>query len=241
MPNVLITNVKHYAGPGTLPVLLRDGIHPICHDSSFKNGDIARSFEKDYPGTTALGAQTPGSLLSELNERQVDIDAVVSNDVFPNTPCPIEEVTVETLRDSFEALLMFPFKLTQLLLPPMKQKKKGCFVFVTSARYLQPEFGFSVATSIRAGTTSFALALAKEVAPFGIQVNVLAPNYLYSEAYYPRSRFIDDPKGREKIAAIVPMGRLGEPEEAGELVAFLVSGRSTFMTGQILNFTGGWP
>ncbi len=98
-----------------------------------------------------------------------------------------------------------------------------------------------MATSIRAGTTSFALALAKEVAPFGIQVNVLAPNYLYSEAYYPRSRFIDDPKGREKIAAIVPMGRLGEPEEAGELVAFLVSGRSTFMTGQILNFTGGWP
>ena len=241
MKNVLITHVKHYAGPGTLPVLLREKMHPICHDSSFENTETARAFEKDFPGALALRAQTPESIYSELKERQVDIDAVVSNDVFPNTPCPIEEVAIETLQDSFEALLLFPFKLTPLLLPSMKQKKNGCFVFVTSARYLQPEFGFSVATSIRAGTTSFALALAKEVAPFGIQVNVLAPNYLYSEAYYPRARFIDDPKGREQIAAIVPMGRLGEPEEAGELVAFLASGRSTFMTGQVINFTGGWP
>lgn len=241
MTNVLITHVKQYVGPGTLPVLLREQMHPICHDASFENKDAALAFEKDHPGALALVAQTPESIWAELSQRQVKIDAVVSNDVFPNTPRPIEQVSLETLRDSFEALLLFPFRLTQLLLPSMKDSKKGCFVFVTSARYLQPEFGFSVATAIRAGTTSFALALAKEAAPFGIQVNVLAPNYLYSEAYYPRARFIDDPEGREEIAAIVPMGRLGEPEEAGEIVAFLVSGRSRFMTGQVLNFTGGWP
>ena len=69
----------------------------------------------------------------------------------------------------------------------------------------------------------------------------MVPNYLYSEAYYPRAKFIDDPEGREQIASIVPMGRLGEPEEAGELVAFLASGRAKFMTGQVINFTGGWP
>lgn len=241
MTNVFITHVKQYVGPGTLPVLLREKMHPICHDASFEDADAARAFEKAYPGTTALRAQTPESLSTELNERGIDLDAVVSNDVFPNTPCPIEDVRLETLRDSFEALMLFPFHLTQLLLPDMKQKKSGRFVFVTSARYLQPEFGFSVATSIRAGTTAFALTLAREVAAYGIQVNVLAPNYLYSEAYYPRARFIDDPKGREEIAQLVPMGRLGEPEEAGELAAFLVSGRSTFTTGQVVNFTGGWP
>ena len=241
MTTVLITNVKHYVGPGALPVLLREDMRPVCHDSSFEDVEASRSFEKEYPEAIALRAQTPESLISELKELQVDLDAVVSNDVYPNAPVPIEDVSMQTLRDSFDALLLFPFRLTQLLLPAMKQKKKGSFVFVTSARYLQPEFGFSVATTIRAGTTAFALSLAKEVAPFGIQVNVLAPNYLYSEAYYPRARFIDDPKGREQIAAIVPMGRLGNPEEVGELVTFLVSGRSEFMTGQVVNFTGGWP
>ncbi|HRF13443.1 MAG: SDR family oxidoreductase [Candidatus Accumulibacter phosphatis] len=37
------------------------------------------------------------------------------------------------------------------------------------------------------------------------------------------------------------MGRLGEPQEIGELIAFLASGRSPFATGQVVNFTGGWP
>lgn len=241
MTAVLITNVKHYVGPGALPVLLREGRHTVCHDRSFEDGEISRAFESEHPGAIALRAQTPESLSSELEERGIDLDAVVSNDVFPNTPAPIEDVSAQILRDSFDALLMFPFRLTQLLLPAMKRKRQGSFVFVTSARYLQPEVGFSVATTIRAGTTSFALALAKEAAPFGIQVNVVAPNYLYSEAYYPRARFIDDPKGRAEIAAVVPMGRLGDPEEAGELIAFLASGRSKFMTGQVVNLTGGWP
>lgn len=68
----------------------------------------------------------------------------------------------------------------------------------------------------------------------------MQPNYLYSEMYYPRARFIDDPAGAEVIRQTVPTGRLGTPEEFGELVAFLLSGKSTFTTGQVINFTGGW-
>ena len=123
----------------------------------------------------------------------------------------------------------------------MKQARQGRWVFVTSARHLQPEPGFAVATSIRAATTAFAQALAREAAPHQIQVNVVEPNYLYSEAYYPRATFLDTEEGRTRIAARVPMGRLGTPEEVGELIAFLVSGRSAFVTGQVIGFTGGWP
>jgi NAD(P)-dependent dehydrogenase (short-subunit alcohol dehydrogenase family) len=238
---VLLTHVRQYTGPGTLPVLLREGTQPFCHDASFADSTAALAFEAEQPGAVALRGQTPEQLAAELQQRCIDLDVVVSNDVFPNTPYAIEEVPMQVLRDSFEALLAFPFRLTQLLLPAMKRAKKGRFVFVTSARYLQPEYGYSVATAIRAGTTAFAGALAKEAAPFGIQVNVVAPNYLYSETYYPRARFIDDPAGRAQIAAKVPLGRLGEPQEVGELIVFLVSGRAAFVTGQVINFTGGWP
>lgn len=135
----------------------------------------------------------------------------------------------------------FPFRLCQLVLPPLKAQRSGSIVFVTSARQLQPEPGFAVATSVRAGATALALAVAREAAPFGIQVNAIQPNYLYSEMYYPRAKFIDDPEGRQQIANIVPAGRLGEPEEFGQLVEFFVSGRSPFTTGQVINFTGCWP
>jgi len=239
--SVLMTNVCQYTGPGSVPVLLREHRNVYCHDGSFTDSVAARQYEAEHPGAVAVAAQTPQALADVLATRGVSIDTVIHNDVHPNTPLPIEEIPLEMLHASFEALLIFPVRLTQLLLPSMKTAKSGRFVFVTSARYLQPEPGFAVATSIRAATTAFAQALAREAAPYGIQVNVVAPNYLYSEAYYPRARFIDDPQGREQIASKVPLGRLGNPEEIGELVGFLASGRSPFVTGQVIDFTGGWP
>lgn len=239
--SVLITNACQYAGPGSVPVLLREHGAICCHDGSFVDASVARRFEAEHSGATALSAQTPQALADELAARGVAVETVIHNDVHPNTPLPIEDIPPETLQASFDALLLFPARLTQLLLPAMKTAGRGRFVFVTSARYLQPEPGFAVATSIRAATTAFALALAREAAPHGIQVNVVAPNYLYSEAYYPRARFIDDPAGRAQIAAKVPLGRLGRPEEIGELIAYLASGRSPFVTGQVIDFTGGWP
>lgn len=239
--SLLMTHVCQYTGPGSIPVLLRDHGKVYCHDASFADLNAAKQYEADHPGALALSAQTPESLVAELEGKGVSIETVIHNDAHPNVPKPIANIPLGIFQDSFAALLLFPVDLTQRLLPKMKAAKYGRFVFVTSARYLQPEPGFAVATTIRAATTAFAQSLAREVAPYGIQVNVVAPNYLYSEAYYPRARFIDDPAGRAEIAAKVPMGRLGKPEEIGELIGFLASGKSPFVTGQVIDFTGGWP
>jgi NAD(P)-dependent dehydrogenase (short-subunit alcohol dehydrogenase family) len=239
--HVLMTNVMQYAGPGTIPALLREHDKIYCHDRRFADEDELKGFESAHPGAIGLRAQTPELIAKELSERKGLIGTVIHNDVHPNQPLPVEDIPVEMFQAAFEALMLFPLRLTQQLLPQMKQAKCGSFVFVTSARYLQPEAGFSVATSIRSATTSFAMALAKETAAHGISVNVVAPNYLYSEAYYPKENFIDNPEGRSEIAAKVPLGRLGRPEEIGELICFLASGRAPFVTGQIINFTGGWP
>ena len=241
MRTILVTNVTQYAGPGVVEVLARQGSRVVCHDASFLESSARDTFRKSHVGVQCLASVEPNAMVAELEDHAFSVDAVVSNDVYPITPKPIGEIDLEDFRSTFEAVFMFPVQLAQLLLPSMKARENGSFVFITSARPLRPEQGFSVPTSIRAGTTTFALALAREVASSGIQVNVVAPNYLYSEMYYPRERFIDDPKGRELIASIVPMGRLGTPEEIGELVAFLASGRSSFVTGQVIYFTGGWP
>lgn len=241
MPTVLVTNATQYAGPGAVETLVQQGSRVICHDASFTDSAAFDAFRDATPGVDCLTAQEPATLVAELKGRAIEVDAVVSNDVYPITPRPIGEIEPANLRNTFEAVYMFPVQLAQLLLPAMKARGRGSFVFITSARPLRPEPGFAVPTSIRAATTTFALAMAREVASFGIQVNVVAPNYLYSEMYYPRARFIDDPTGRELIAGIVPMGRLGTSEEIGELIAFLASGRARFVTGQVIYFTGGWP
>jgi 3-oxoacyl-[acyl-carrier protein] reductase len=237
---ILLTNAKDYCGPGATSALVQNGARVYCHDASFVSEEERAAFDR-ATGARALGARTPADIHAELAAMDVSPDAIVSNDVYPITRNAIEDIPLDDFRATFEAVVLFPIRLTQAFLPAMKERRSGAFVFITSARETRPEPGFAVPTSLRAATTAFAKALAKEAAPFGIQANVVAPNYLYSEMYYPRARYIDDPEGRAFIAEKVPFGRLGEPEEVGALIAFLASGASPFTTGQVIYFTGGWP
>jgi 3-oxoacyl-[acyl-carrier protein] reductase len=241
VPIVLLTNVRQYTGPGALAALLQDGNDVFCHDASFDEDAARSAFESEHPGAIALAAQEPKDIQREVFESAGLPDAIVSNDVYPITKRDIELIPIEDFDATFRSIVLFPIQLTQGFLPAFKKRRSGSFVFVTSARESRPEPGFAVPTTLRAATTAFARALSKEAAPFGVQANVVAPNYLYSELYYPKARFIEDPDGRAEIARIVPFGRLGEPGEVGALISFLASGKSPFTTGQVIYFTGGWP
>ena len=240
MSLVLLTNVEEYAGPGALPCLLDDGHTVVCHDRSFADRDKRATFAELNPKAHVLAGQSADAIHEETIAGWGTPHAIVSNDAYPITRNDIEHIPMEELRATFEALVVFPVRLVQQFIPAMKQRRSGSFVFVTSAREARPEPGFAVPTTVRAATTAFAKALAKEVAPFGIQANVVAPNYLYSEMYYPKARFVDSAEGRELIARTVPFGRLGRPEEIGAVIAFLASGKSPFTTGQVIHFSGGW-
>ncbi len=235
---ILVTNVTAYAGPGIVQQVLAEGHHVLCH--GFADRDSAMAYERAHPGTTALSAQDPDALIAEAYRHVPVLDGCVFNDVHPIAAQPIEEIPLAEFETTIAALLTFPFRLSQAILPAFKAAQAGSIVFITSARERRPEPGYALPTAIRAGTTAFAKALAIEAAPFNIQVNVVAPNYLESALYYPPERFVDDLEGRTLIAKTVPMGRLGRAGEIGALVAFLVGGTSPFTTGQVIGFTGGW-
>jgi len=93
----------------------------------------------------------------------------------------------------------------------------------------------------RAASNALVRSLAVELAPSNISVNAIAPNFLYSEAYYPKARFVHDAAGSEFVKRSVPAGRLGRPDEIGEVIAFLATTKARFMTGAIIDFSGGWP
>jgi NAD(P)-dependent dehydrogenase (short-subunit alcohol dehydrogenase family) len=240
MRRIVLTNARQYCGPGAVTALVESGAQVICHDAAFVLPEARKTFERET-GAWALGAQTPTDIHSETLAVAGLPDAIVSNDVYPITRNAIEDIPLDDFRATFDAVVLFPIELTQMFLPAMKQRRSGAFVFVTSARETRPEPGFAVPTSLRAATTAFAKSLAKEAAPFGIQANVVAPNYLASELYYPRAKFVEDPAGRAAIAEKVPFGRLGEQDEVGALIAFFASGASAFTTGQVVYFSGGWP
>ena len=237
----LVTNVLDFVGPPAVKSLLEGGYSVVAQDPAFQDTDKQKDYEAGHPGTVSLSLQDPKELIQHVWDNNKKVDVLISNDTFPAIHIPIEEADVEDLYATIENVLMYPFKLMQEALPRLKKQGSGNVIMITSCRTELPLPGGAIPDIARAGANALVKSLSIELAPFGIPVNAIAPNYLYSEAYFPKAKFIDDPKGREFIRQVVPAGRLGEPEEIGELVSYLANMKGSFHTGTIIKFAGGWP
>lgn len=236
----LITHATKYAGPGAIIALLEAGYLVMCHDEIFQDKDRSVHFEAQYPGTLTSSEKNPGVLVDHTVKSCGRIDLFVSNDVYPLRYLKIDETGFSDIREGVESLLVWPFNLLAKVAAKMKQQEKGYIVFITSAASDRPKIGFSIYNTLRAGASALAQSAACELAAHNITVNAIAPNFFESESYYPPELWQTE-KGKDELVKSVPVGRLGRPEEIGALIAFLASGKADFITGEIINFTGGWP
>ncbi len=188
-----------------------------------------------------LAIQEPKKIIEHLWDHHQKVDVLVSNDTFPAIHVPIAEADVDDLYATMDNVLIYPFKLMQAAIPKLKKQGHGNVILITSCRTELPLPGGAIPDMARAGANALVKSLSLELAPFSIPVNAIAPNYLYSEAYFPKAKFIDNPMGANFIREVVPAGRLGEPEEIGELITYLAKMKGSFHTGTIIKFAGGWP
>ena len=188
-----------------------------------------------------LTAADPESLIDEAWNVFGRIDALISNDHYPAVQVPTSQASLEDLRDTLEKLVVEPFALVKAAVPRFQNQGTGNIVMITSCRTLAPIQGAAIPDAARAAANALVRSFAVELAPLNIAVNAIAPNFLYSEAYYPRAVFIDGVHGKDYVSSQVPAGRLGKPEEIGDLICYLASTESRFLTGAIIDFSGGWP
>jgi NAD(P)-dependent dehydrogenase (short-subunit alcohol dehydrogenase family) len=150
---------------------------------------------------------------------------------------------LDEYRTMLDALMVRPFRLLKSVVPHMKRRRRGSIILLTSGAALRPAGGSAMYSAARAGATAMALSLGKELAPFNIQVNAIAPFFLYSTTYFPGERWENweqDPELREVVGGQVPLKRFGRAEEMAELIALLASGKAVYLTGQTISFAGGW-
>jgi len=237
----LVTHVLDFVGPPAVKALLESGHCVVAQDPAFQDDRKKREYEASHPGTIAVGLRDPEQLIQYAWENERKVDVLVSNDTYPAIHVPVEDADVADLRATIDAVLVYPFKLLQSAIPRLKQQGGGNVILITSCRTELPLPNGAIPDIARAGANALVKSLSIELAPYRIPVNAIAPNYLYSEAYFPQAKFIDDPVGREFIRQVVPAGRLGDPEEIGELVNYLANMKGSFHTGTIIKFAGGWP
>lgn len=240
-PVALITNALVLAGAAAVDSLLKAGFQVVVHDVAFMSPIAQANYRAANPEVFVIPDQSPVEIVEAAWAVSNRLDVLVSNDAYRQIHGPIEDAEIESLQCTFDRLVVFPFGIAKAAIPRLKAQAKARVVFISSNRNRLPLRGGSIPDIARAGVNALVKSLSIELAPHGIPVNAIAPNYLCSETYYPKARFMDDPAGRAYIEQTVPAGRLAEPQEIGELIHYLATMQGTFMTGAIIDFSGGWP
>ncbi|MCC6520208.1 MAG: SDR family oxidoreductase, partial [Tabrizicola sp.] len=127
------------------------------------------------------------------------------------------------------------FNMTHPLWSGMRDRKFGRVISISSINGQKGQAGQTNYSAAKAGDLGFTKALAQEGARAGITVNAICPGYIATEMV----KAIDEKVLNERIIPLIPVGRLGEPEEIARIVVFLASDEAGFITGSTVSANGG--
>jgi 3-oxoacyl-[acyl-carrier protein] reductase len=126
------------------------------------------------------------------------------------------------------------FNFTRAVIADMMKRESGRIICLTSVSALRGVAGQTNYSAAKAGVIGLVHSLAREVAPFGITVNAIAPGLIRTDM----TETLMDQK-KKAMLSLIPMKRLGLPEEVADLACFLLSDRARYITGQVIAVDGG--
>jgi 3-oxoacyl-[acyl-carrier protein] reductase len=141
------------------------------------------------------------------------------------------DTSAEDWRAAVDLNFMSTMYLAQAVLPHMQVRRWGRFIAISSIAVLQPVDGLILSNAARSAVRGLVKSLSNEYAPYNILVNNVCPGYTATE----RLKKLDVHPEMQ-----IPLGRVGTPEEFANLVVFLASERSSYITGVSIPVDGGW-
>jgi 3-oxoacyl-[acyl-carrier protein] reductase len=141
----------------------------------------------------------------------------------------------EEWRQVIDTNLTGAFLCTQAVLKPMLKQRSGRIVAITSVVGLGGNAGQANYAASKAGLVGFTKSVAREVASRGITANAIAPGFIETDMTAAMSD-----KAREAVFGLIPLGRVGRPEDVAGAALFLVSDAAAYVTGQVLAVDGGF-
>ena len=183
-------------------------------------------------------------LVAQTVETYGTVHILVNNAGGP-PPGVFWELEDESWQKAVDLTLLSSVRLTREVLPYMRKQNWGRIVNITSVSVKQPINELLLSNSVRLAVVGWAKTLATQLASEGILVNNVCPGWTRTERVeeiiQARAQHSGEPP--EKIAAAIvqdiPMGRMGQPEELANLVAFLASERASYITGTTIQVDGG--
>ena len=199
---------------------------------------VARNADPDFPGVLVPIDLTDTFATEEALTKlkaEYAIDGVVNNVGFIEL-APLGSIDLDAMDGIIRSNLRPAVQLVQALLPGMRERGWGRIVNLSSLVVLGVA-NRSVYAAAKSAMISFTRTWALELAPTGITVNAIAPGPVETEMFR-----VNTPQGSDaekRFLSMVPMGRLGKPDELAAAIEFLLSEPAAFITGQTLFVDGG--
>ncbi len=237
----IITGAGRGIGRAIAMTLAREGASVIISDIDLKSAEETAK-EINEQGQKALAFQVD---VSDSKDVKQMVDTVIRKlgriDILVNNAAIIRRGTIEDLSEEdwdqvIAVNLKGAFNCMKAVVGSMKKQRYGKIVNISSVAgkvgdlASAPCYGAS-----KAGMACLGKSLARELASYNINVNVIAPHAIETDM----SREWSEEK-RKSVIADIPLGRMGEPEDIAEAVAFLVSDKAKFITGEVLDVNGGY-
>jgi len=162
------------------------------------------------------------------------VDVLVNNSGGPPRG-PALDVGDESLEAAVALLLLSAVRVTNLCLPHLRRSAAGRVINIESSTVREPADNLALSNAIRPGVVGWAKTLSREVGPDGITVNTIAPGRIDTERLaevYPEGPTEADLK-------VIPLRRIGRPQEIADVVCFLASDGASYVTGTTIAVDGG--
>lgn len=206
----------------------KDAAEQLCERVE-KAGGSARAFRADVREEEEVDR-----LVQEVGNVFGEIDVLVVNATGPQPFLSIEQQTWESYLDQLEFFVKSPLLLLKQVLPGMRRRGFGRVINIGSEVVELGNPRFANYVSAKGAQLGLTRSWARELAPAGITVNLVAPGWIPTERHADASQ-----EEMEAYRALVPMRRMGESVDIGKMVVFLASDASQFITGQKFAVNGG--
>jgi 3-oxoacyl-[acyl-carrier protein] reductase len=219
--------------------LAKIGAHVVFGDINLKNA------EKSAEDVSVSGGKASAILLNVTDPENVKVafDSIKSEfkllDILINNAGITKDgLFVRMKEDDWDSVLAVNLKGSflcgQQAAKHMMKQRQGAIVNIASIVGIMGNAGQANYSASKSGLIGLTKTMARELAPRNITVNAIAPGFIDTEM----TRVLDE-KIKDKLVEQIPLSRLGLPEDIAHSVVFLVSSRSSYITGQVLNVNGG--
>jgi 3-oxoacyl-[acyl-carrier protein] reductase len=169
------------------------------------------------------------------------IDLLVNNAGGGSAARPVtaEEMSDQEWLDMINLNLTAAYRFCRAAIPGMKARRSGSIIMMSSvAAHMASNLSGAGYTAAKSGMVGLARHLAKELGPFGIRVNTVAPGIIASERVAKKYDSYGEEERRAMLARI-PIGRIGHVDEVASVVAFLASDAASYIQGALIDVNGG--